>query len=101
MCVCVCVCVCVYISQISQVSNLKERVERQGLKIHWLPLFIGQAGRLYPPGKGRGGRGTENNATSSLRRAFCGEPSSENQQGWRGLVSPGATPKPGPHYRCS
>lgn len=37
-----------YISQISRVYNLKEKVERQGLKIHWLPSFIGQAGCLYP-----------------------------------------------------
>ena len=37
-----------HISQISRVYNLKERVERQGLKIHWLPSFIGQAGCLYP-----------------------------------------------------
>lgn len=37
-----------YISQISLVYNLKEKVERQGLKIHWLPSFIGQAGCLYP-----------------------------------------------------
>lgn len=46
-------------------------------------------------GKGRGGRGAENDTTSALRRALCAESSSGNQQGWWGLVSPRATPKPG------
>lgn len=67
-------------------------MERQGLNIHMLPSFIPQAS----PGKVRVSRGKENKTTSALRRALCGEFHSGNWQGWWGLVSPGATPKPGP-----